>query len=243
MIWRIGTRWLVALGETYVLVEPDGAVSRHFEPRVASDEDDLWRWEHVVIGDAFYERTTVARYMAITRQEDELVLSGLVRDDDPATRAFVATVLGDDLVVQEEARLHAARVADARVDAIAGATDEHGLGADIARAQAALVDRVRWYGDRHAAALLQTLANLAHARPGPGVATAYARGCLLACFAHDVPTLPATIEPLPAELAVELHARARELDDEAETQDNVDARANAAAYYGAANAMRAAAGI
>ncbi|MBA3392524.1 MAG: hypothetical protein H0T89_07770 [Deltaproteobacteria bacterium] len=243
MIWRIGTRWLVACGESFVLVEPDGAVSRHFDPRIASDEDDLWRWGHVVVGDALYERTTVERYMAITRQEDELVLAGLVRDDDPATRAFVATVLGDDLVIQEETRLHAARVADARVAAIAGARDDHRLGADIARAQAALVDRVRWYGDRIAAGLLQTLVNLARARPGPGVATAYARACLLACFAHDAPAAPATVEPLSAELAAELVARARELDDEAETQDNVDARATAAAYHGAAIAMRAAAGI
>ena len=236
-IWRIGERFLVERGPAFALVESNGSVAQWFEPREYSDEDDLWRWTHVVVGDRFYERTTIERFGRETACDDRLVLGGLVGADDRETRAFIAAALRADRVLRDEARLGADREGEARVKAIVGALDDRGLCGELARARDALAERVRAYDDRLAAALLGTLEAVARARPGAAVITAYARGCLLACFDSRVPELhDGEIAPLP-ELASEMAERTRELQDAAESQEYVDALANARAYRRAAEAV------
>lgn len=236
LIWRTGSVLVVELDTSYVVIDETGAVTGIFEPRSYSDEDDLWRWHHVVVEGRFLKRTTVET-RGECRHEDELVLEGLMTVDDVATRTIVSAALAGDQAARAEARGRAQREGAARVAAIPRALEDHGLGEELARAQTALADRVRWYADPIAAALLGTLVALAEARPDPSVITAYARGCLHACFVHTVaPVTAATAASHPA-LAAEIASRARDLEREAEHSEQSDASSNARTYRAGAAAV------
>ncbi len=233
MIWRTGPVLLVAIDASFAIIDSAGMVTASFEQRTHSDEDDLWRWNHVVVGDQFLQRTTVET-RGDSRHKDEVVLDGLVPVHDPTTLALVAAALASDRVAREAARARADREAAARIAAIPGAREGYGLGEEIARAQAALVDRVRWYADPVATALLRTLVAVARARPDPSVLTAYARGCLHACFMRNIPSHTIAMSAHDPALAKEIGHRAAELDREAEHCEAGDAPGNARAYRTAA---------
>ncbi len=242
MIWRVGARLLVAQGEsTFVLVDASGAVADRFESGSFSDEDDLWLWDHVVVADRFYKRTTIERYGGTDQHREELLLEGLHPADDPETRGLVTAALASDRVARAAAVSRAERAADARIAALGVPLDERDLGVDLARAQTALIRRVRAYDDALAAALLRTLVIVVRARPGPQVIAAYARACLFACFddgAAAVP-LPSVVDVPSAgtgPLADALAARARDLEAAADGQERADALHNARAYSQAAHA-------
>jgi len=61
MIWRAGTRLLVAHHEAFALVDPAGSVISWYGSRSYSDEDDLWIWDHHVGGDRLLLRARRAR--------------------------------------------------------------------------------------------------------------------------------------------------------------------------------------
>ncbi len=241
-IWRAGARLLVAQGEsTFVLVDASGAVAGRFESGSFSDEDDLWRWDHGVVADRFYKRTTIERYRGTDQHKEELLLEGLQPTDDPETRGFATAALASDRVARAAAVSRAEREADARIAALGVPLADGDLGVDLARAQAALIRRVRAYGDALAAALLRTLVIVVRERPSPAVIAAYARACLFACFddaAAAIPLPPAMDIPLEGTgpLAETLAARARELESAADGQERADALNNARAYTQAAHA-------
>ncbi len=176
--------------------------------------------------------------------------------DDPV---FFRTDIAD---TYEEARAHAglddaALVALTRNAALSGLlpateaaelsarlapeTRDFGLGEELSRAQRALAHRVRTWSDERAASLLGTLVTLAQSRPPLEVVSAFARGCLLACFEHGIAVVPvARPTPATSPLGLLLEQCALELEADAETQDAVDARGNATALWKAAAAVRAA---
>ena len=176
--------------------------------------------------------------------------------DDPV---FFRTDIAD---TYEEARTHAglgdaALVALTRNAALCGLlpateaaelsarlapeTRDFGLGEELSRAQRALAHRVRTWSDERAASLLGTLVTLAESRPPLEVVSAFARGCLLACFEHGIAVVPvARPTPATSPLGLLLEQCALELEADAETQDAVDARGNATALWKAAAAVRAA---
>jgi hypothetical protein len=243
MIWRSGEQVLVQRGESFFLLDPDGAVAGRFEPRTSSDEDDLWCTLHRVEGDRLVERTLIQRSGGDDRlHEEKVVVTALRAVDDEETRRFVAAALGADATAQQAAQREQERLAEARVAAIDGALGELGLGPDAARAQRALGERVRRWNDQRAAALLRTLVLISRARPGAAVTAAYARACLLACFVDEVPSLPVggVHSPHPV-LSARIAAHARDLYDDAEGQELADALRNASAFRRAADALQAAA--
>lgn len=245
MMWRSGEQVLVQRGEVFVLLQPDGAVAGRFEPKTSSDEDDLWVTLHRVEGDRLIERTTIQHGGLEERvYEEKAMVTALRLVEDEATRRFVDDALGADATAQEAARREQDRVADSRLAAIDGSMNELGLGADASRAQRALGERVRRWNDTRAAALLRTLVALSRAAPGSAVTAAYSRGCLLACFVHELPAVQSgggrSVNPA---LAAEIEAHARSLDDDADGQDQADAPRNASALRAAAEALRVAVGL
>lgn len=239
MIWRIGPQFLVQREDAFALVEPTGNVVRRYAPRMASLEDELYRTHFTVRDGELREHTTVERTGAAPRISFVPVLSGLVLDASADTARFIATALGDDAVVQEEARLQVLRDAEARITAIAGALADLGRGPHIARAQSVLRRRVYQWADDHASALLVTLIALARDAPDHALA-AFANGCLHACFERDVPAfLHGPI--VPHALASRVAAHAVALDRAGEEQEWVDAHGNAVAYHHAADAIAIAA--
>ncbi|MBK9030996.1 MAG: hypothetical protein IPL61_06620 [Myxococcales bacterium] len=242
MRWRAGELILARRDESFALIEPGGTVARWFHGRTFSDEDDLWVTRHLVVGDALVERTTIEHGGDPARvYEEHVVVADLrVVADAQVDRVVAAALAAADVAAAAHERARA-RVADARVTAIAGAEDELGLGPDLARAQRALCHRIRTWNDERAARLLRTLLALARARPGPAVITAYARGCLLACFEFGAPELIAAAPTAGhAALAATIAAHADELDQAADVQEQADAGRNAAALWSAARALRAA---
>ena len=231
-IWRAAGGFLVARGDgVFDLIDATGALVRRFEPRTWElDGGLLGCSEYAVTGDALVDRGTA----------DAVALDGLRRDDTPDALRFVQTALADLAVQHEEQRIRAELAADARIAAIPGALEDLGCGAETARAQRALCDRIRRYADDLAAALLGTLVELARARIEPGVVERYTRACLLACF---VPTrdVDDSVEAAPVaapQLAAALRARIDDLERAADGQESVDANLNAARYRRAAHAVR-----
>ncbi|NUP06275.1 MAG: hypothetical protein HOW73_09475 [Polyangiaceae bacterium] len=243
-IWRAGTELLVADGEAFALIDATGEVTKRLERRRQySDEDDLWTWEHVVENGRFIERTTIERFRAATVDvREEVLLEGLVPIGDDETFALVEAALVREANARKRSDTVTRRDAERRVEGIDGALDDYQLGTWFARAQSALIRRVRTYADEYAMVLLRTLVSVARAQPGPAVIRAYARGCLLACFERgELPALPedeaATVHPI----ADELMARALDLEQWGEAQSAVDARLNAETYSRAAHAVALAA--
>lgn len=240
MLWRTGEQVLVQQGDSFVLVDATGSIVMRFDPRATSDEDDLWQTTYQVVGDALIERTSVQHGDLEPRIEDAKVVRGLRVARDPEAAQLAER--GAEDARATEAR--DAQRAEARLAAIPGARMDLELGPEVARAQAALCARIHAWDDRLAAGLLETLLELARARPSAPVLVAYARGCLLACFELAVPALVAATPIVGRpELAARLTARALELDAAAERQDAADARANARAYRDAAASVRVAAGL
>ena len=245
-VWRTRDGFLAKYGGDFIAVSPEGLVVRWFGSRAYSDEDDLWRWQHLVIGNGLYERTTVERGPVVTKSEDQLVVDSLVSIEDRHVTELVEKALATDRDAREQETLRAERAGDARVAAIVGGLRDGELGPELVRAREALEARVRAYDDRVAARLLGTFVLVARVRPGPGVESAYARGCLAACFqsAADEPDGgPAGTPPQEpqAALEAELALRAAELEQEAEYNEYIDASRTATAYFRAAAAVREAA--
>lgn len=240
MLWRSSEQVLIQRGDSFLLLGSTGAIQAHFEPRSFSDEDDLWRTDQAVEGDRLIERTTVQHAFNEPRVYEEKVLAtGLCPASDRATRALAEAGLAAHAAQVEQAIAAREREAAARVDAIPGARDELDAGAEVARAQAALRERVARWGDDRAAALLLTLNTIVRAKPDAVVIKAYVRGCLSACFAFDLPALPTTpVRSSNPALAKELAAHVLRLEQDAEGQEYADANRNAAAFWTAAKALR-----
>ena len=236
--WRAGDRVVVQRGEAYLLLDAKGAVLERFAPRTFSDEDDLWITEQLFVGDRLIERSTVEHRGVPHVRDEKVIAEGLVAIEDP----FVDAAIGADDAAQVKARQERARIAELRVTAIEGALDDFGLGKDFARAQAALLHRVRVWDDKRAAGLIRTLVVLARARPSEAVVVAFTRGCLLAAFEYGAPKLIAEQSPTPnPELAARLEAHAKSIDADSVHQSEIDARHNAISLGGAAVALAAAA--
>jgi hypothetical protein len=245
-IWRTRDGYLAEHGGGFVVVSGGGVVCS-LGARAYSDEDDLWRWEHLVVGNGLYERTTVERGPVVIKSEDRLVLDGLLAIEDPHVTELIERALAIDQEAREQEKLRAEKAGDARVAAVVGDLRDGDLGPDLLRARDALTARMRAYDDEIAARLLGTLVSVAHVRPGSAVETAYARGCLAACFqpepdAGEGEAACTSPQPQP-ELAAELTLRAAELEQEAEYRDYIDASRTASAYFRAAVAIREAARI
>lgn len=241
-VWRTRAGYLAGYGGDFVVVSPDGLLVRWLGSRAYSDEDNLWHWQHLVIGNDLYERTTVQRGPVVTKSEDQLVLDGLVAIEDRHVTELVEKALATDRDAREQETLRVERAGDARVAAIVGDIRDDALGPELARARDALAARVRAYDDAVAARLLVTLVLVARVRPGPGVESAYARGCLAACFqpvADERDGGPAGTPPQEpqAALSAELALRAAELEQEAEYNEYIDASRTATAYFRAAAAV------
>ncbi|HEY8074045.1 MAG TPA: hypothetical protein VIF62_08050 [Labilithrix sp.] len=232
-IWRARDRLLVESTAKYSVLDPSGEVERRYAPHQVSDEDDLWTYEYAVVGDSFVERATV-RHFASTRTDEERILEELRAAEDDATRAFVVAAL---------ARAKERRSDHERVKAIDGALETFGLGEAFSLAQAALIGRVREYGDHVAEALLRTLVAIGRRKPGPAIVAAYARGSLLACFARGAPELVDGPPEDIGSLAVEIAARARDLAERAAEYQRAGATVAAEAYARAAEAIARAAAV
>ncbi|MBL0217875.1 MAG: hypothetical protein IPQ07_28850 [Myxococcales bacterium] len=243
MLWRTGEQILVKRNGTFVLIAPSGEIAASFTSRSDSYEDDLWEWTHQVVGDQLVARTTIQHGGDDERlYKQEIAVDGLRAVDDAATRQFADAALAAADAARDAQQQADERAGEARVAAIPGGLDDLGLGEELTRAQRALCQRIRGGEDARAAALLRTLVKLARVRPSAAAIGAYARGCLCACY-QNARELPATAEPATPnpELAREIEAHAKELDEEAEGQMAVDANQNAAAMWSAAAALRVAA--
>lgn len=243
MIWRAGQLLLVRRGETFLLLDATGAITKRFEPRQWSYEDDLGETSYVVVDEQLRRREFVQGWGGRTRSEDELVLDALVPAPDPESARFVETALGDAAVVEEEQRILAAQRAEARVRAIEGARDDLRRGPAVAAAQNALVRHVYQHADELAAKLLHALLVLARAGVDDRVIERFARGCRWACFerppelaTEDVPDMAGP--PALVDLVTSLAA---ELDAESDYKDWIDARGAASSYAAAAHDVRRAA--
>lgn len=244
MLWRSGEQIIAQRDEAFVVIE-HGAVSQRLEPRSSSDEDDLWRWAYLVVDDRLVERTTIQHAWDEERvHEERTVVGGLRTVDDDETRRIVKAALTIDAASRSELERADERRADARVATIIGAVDDLRLGVDAARAQRVLIERIRRWDDRRAAALLRTLIELARAHPDAAVIAAYVRGCLFACYSLESPEPSAAvpITPMPA-LARAIEAHANEIEVDADGQEQADAPRNAAALWNAAKALRHAAAL
>jgi hypothetical protein len=238
-IWRTGTQYLVERGGSFCLVDSTGAVVRTYEDAQSSVEDILYITEYHVKGEELHEQTTIEHWGREDRFEDKIRLAELVVDADPETLRYILTVFGDASVRREERRIADEKAADARIAAIDGARDDFVLGADFARAQSMLRQRIYDYDDTLAASLLHTLVALARAKVHAPALAMYVRGCLFACFANAPDAVEG--EPVASPLGPQVNERARELEQVADGQELADAMQNAAAYWRAAEAVRAAA--
>ena len=236
-IWRAGKDFLVERGDSYLLVDGTGAITKRFEPSSWVIEDEDGKVTYGVEKDALREYVHIHRPGNLDHWEQRVV-EGLALDDDPDVVRFITTAVGDDLVVREEQRLREERAAEARLAAIEGARADYRMGPLFARAQEALEARVYSYGDTTAGALLRMLIDLARANAHPPAVHAFARGCLHASFAH-VPIADDDAESVPApELAAKLAPLVALLDSNADGQEWVDANNNALEYRRAARAVR-----
>ncbi len=121
---------------------------------------------------------------------------------------------------------------DARVAAIPGADDAFALGDVFQQAQALLRERIHRYGDEVAAMILREMIAFAQRVPAvpPAAVEALASAGLAACF-RDAPW-PGVMPPPSEPTLRELYDR---LLSESDAQENIDANANAAAYWRAAH--------
>jgi hypothetical protein len=114
--------------------------------------------------------------------------------------------------------------------------------AQLALARAALHERVLRWNDQRATQLLATLEALAQASSDADLLSAFACGCLLACFRYPVPEVPPLIATFPrSTLGLRVEHHAEDLADDGDGQENVDARNNAIALWKAAALLRFAA--
>jgi hypothetical protein len=239
MLWRSNEYVVTVRDDLFFVISLTGEVITKLEPRSYSDEDDLWTWRATVEGDRLIQRTTIEGPHRDELYEEKVVATGLQPASDSATLLLVQSALAKADAAAEQARLERERAADARVDAIEGARSDLGAGPVVKRAQGALEERIRSWGDERAGRLLRTLIKLTRAGVSAEVLRAYSRGCLSACFAVDLPPLPGEAKLAPnAELAAELSARAKEVERDGDGQENVDALNNARALWTAAKAIQ-----
>ena len=242
-VWRAGTQFVVAReGGVFAIIDAAGAVVRQHAPSDSALEDDRYIRTFVVKRGELVEEVTIDRgVIGPPVYEETVVLAGLTADGDPDTHRFVEIALGDHAVTEEHRRQQAHAAGLARVAAIDGARERQPGGELVARAQAALCDRIQIQNDHLAPPLLRTLITLGRARVNPLVLEQYALGCLAACF-ENVPKLQIEADPAPSPaLAGELAERAIELEETADYKDWVDATGTASAYRNAARHVRAAA--
>lgn len=235
--WLVGERIVAVTPVEAAIIEPSGAIAARYGERSFSDEDDLWRWRYLVVGDALVEQTVVERRGVPELHATRTIIEGLIPADDPAVQAFAqAALVGDD------ARAAAATAARKR-ELEANVAQQIGplAAPELVRARDALTTRIVRYDDPVARALVPTLGYVARVAADSAAARAFARGCLHACFA-DATDEDLAGEPIHApELAAALVAHARALAQAADDQENVDAPNNARAYRRAAQAFQLAA--
>ncbi len=230
----------------YAHIDPQGKIIREFNVGVWSIEDELSLQAYAVIAGEFRELTLRTFYGREYREsrEEKTLLTGLRDVDDHETLAFLEKALAAE---KQQVDDHAARLrreGEARVAAIPGATQDPGLGADYLRAQEALRDRVRSYGDALYIELLRTLGRFR----GGAALDAYVAACRHAAFdpivgrAKKSPASPGA-PPGVRELKETLGVLQRRLLEQAEGQEQADAMQNAAAYRKAADLVAKAAAL
>lgn len=240
MLWRSNELVVTVREEIFFSISLGGEVVGRFEGRSFSDEDDLWITAHAIEGDRLVERTTVQHGFHEPKvYEEKLLAAGLRRVSDEATRSLAEAALAKADAAAERERLERERAAAARVAAIPGGSSNLRAGPNVERAQQALIERIERWSDERASQLLKTLVRLTDAKPSAEVLQAYARGCLSACFQHQLPALPASSKQAPnAELAQELSERAQQLERDGDGQEDVDALNNARALWAAAKSIQ-----
>jgi len=171
---------------------------------------------------------------------EEIVMSNLVdvSDDPDIIRAVEAFMVDASVIALERERKLRAR----RAEIEQALPTSYPITMLALQVQPLLHQRAIRFDDRIAIALLDTLASLArHAAP-EAVIDAYAMGCMCACFAAGRVAPDVVHADLSPELVAELVQRASELDIAGQEQSDIDAHNNAAAYFRAAAAVRAAIG-
>lgn len=237
MIWRSDASLLVEEAGRFTMISESGEL-RVLEPREWSIDSELGRDRYFVRGSELVR--AIERYLPREVHSEEIVMSDLVdvSDDPDIIRAVEAFMVDASVIALERER----KLRERRTALEQALPTSYPSGKLSRHAQPLLHQRAIRFDDRIAIALLGTLASLArHAAP-EAVIDAYATGCLFACFvaARTVPEL--VHAALAPELVAELAQRASELDTEGQDQSNVDAHNNAAAYFRAAAAVRAAIG-
>ncbi|HKP62716.1 MAG TPA: hypothetical protein VJV78_38535 [Polyangiales bacterium] len=238
MIWRLDDQQILAAdGDSFVLIGSNGEVSSRYDPSNDGYDDGFLRVDYLVDGSRFLSRTVRDEFGVIKKTRDRVVLTGLRPADEAATRALVDVALAEESARAAQAAAREKQEDEARVRAIDGALDDFGLGADFARAQAALVKYVRTSAHFPHPELLRTLVYVARARPPAPVLTAFTRSCLKACSQDKLPApVPGPPAKLPA-LAAELRARERDLRLAVEIANDIDANQAASKYERAADEM------
>lgn len=244
MLWRSKEFVVVARKEkyqTYYLISLTSDAVTRFEWNAYGYEDDLYTTAHSVEGGRLIERSTVQGPYHPLQEDVKVLATGLEPASDEATQRLAEAGLARALARAELARATYEQTGRSRVQAIVGARDQLRGGPLVDRAQTALVKRIENWHDDRAGRLLRTLIRLTSEEDvGAEVLQAYARGCLSACFEDALPLLPAPAAARTpnAELAEELKKRVKELEDDADGQERVDANANATAYWRAAKAIQ-----
>lgn len=247
----------------YLLLDASGGVEKPLVPSVWSVEDDLGATVFSVSDSVLLETQVTLRYPPPIRIERrEGVLADTLREVAPEDRETVeflsrAIQRWRESLASERAREE--RAGEERVAAIPGAEDDYKLGEDFRKAQHALYAHIYAYESALYSGLLRILVRFgmlarslrtAHGEESAPrmflcAVDACAIGCRVAAFdrtvgKRDLPTdveagkLPAWTASVAREIESALAAAERELLENAERQEWVDALANASGFRAAA---------
>ncbi|HEX8905271.1 MAG TPA: hypothetical protein VF771_10540 [Longimicrobiaceae bacterium] len=125
------------------LIGGDGRVTRRFESRAWSVEDELGAEVYLVIGDELREIGMTARFRSPEEIREAVVLRGLreVGDGDEDAWRRISAAVEREMAARADAAERARREGEARVAAIPGALEDYAAGDDFRAAQELL--RVR----------------------------------------------------------------------------------------------------
>jgi hypothetical protein len=163
----------------YARLDAQGKVREEFRLSFWSIEEELGVSIFAVVDGELRKLIVRAFYVSEFRvqREETTVLSDLreVPDDDAETRFFLQAALAGHRQLLKDRALRVAQETDARVAAIPGAEEEHGVGDDFRRAQKILQDSVRSYGQSLDGTLLRILSQfgIVHRSLRPRIPSAF----------------------------------------------------------------------
>jgi hypothetical protein len=224
----------------YATVDSAGVVRERFRVSVWSLDDDLGVSAHAVIGGDLRNLTVVVSCHGRVRRDEQSVVSGLQELSDTT---FVREAVARHERAENEAVDRSRRESDARVAAVRDALEDFGLGDPFRRAQGALLQRIRAYGDELAVDLLRTLADFGRLHRSLGrepafeaALDAYVTACRLAAFDPAPAARPFSGSGIAVPAMGEaLSGLERRLLEAAEGQEIADAGNNAIQYRNAAD--------